>query len=100
VQNTGAVTNEEAFGTACDAYLECEASKDKVIHADFYQNEFNEVKSVCGFEPMAAQIVGWLKEKGIRVVLATNPLFPSVSKNSKKCSNPFWQFVELRLPNG
>ena len=57
VQNTGAVTNEEAFWTACDAYLGCEASKDKAIHADFYQNEFNEVKGVCGFEPMAAQIV-------------------------------------------
>ena len=41
VQNTGAVTNEEAFGTACDASLGCESSKDKAIHADFYQNEFD-----------------------------------------------------------
>ena len=83
VQNTGAVTNEEAFWTACDAYLGCEASKDKAIHTDFYQNEFNEVKGVCGFEPMAAQIVGWLKEKGIRVVLATNPLFPSIATENR-----------------
>ena len=83
VQNTGSVTNEEAFWTACDAYLGCEASKDKANHADFYQNEFNEVKGVCGFEPMAAQIVGWLKKKGIRVVLATNPLFPSIATENR-----------------
>lgn len=83
VQNSGTVTNEEAFWTACDAYLGCEASKDTAIHADFYRNEFNEVKGVCGFEPMAAQIVGWLKEKGIRMVLATNPLFPSVATENR-----------------
>jgi FMN phosphatase YigB (HAD superfamily) len=83
VQNTGAVTNEEAFWTACDAYLGCEASKDKEIHADFYQNEFNEVKAVCGFEPKAAQIVQSLKEKGTRVVLATNPLFPSIATENR-----------------
>lgn len=83
IQNTGEKTNEEAFWTACDAYLGCAASKDKAIHADFYQNEFNEVKASCGFEKKAAQIVSWLKEKGIRVVLATNPLFPSVATENR-----------------
>ena len=83
VQNTGIVTNEAAFWTACDAYLGCKASKDAAIHTDFYQKEFNEVKAVCGFEPMAAQIVRSLREKGIRVVLATNPLFPSVATENR-----------------
>ena len=83
VQNTGIVTNEEAFWIACDENLGCEASKDKAIHTDFYQNEFNEVKTVCGFEPMAAQIVHSLKEKGIRLVLATNQLFPSVATENR-----------------
>ena len=41
------------------------------------------MKGVCGFEPMAAQIVGWLKKKGIRVVLATNPLFPSIATENR-----------------
>lgn len=83
VKNTGIATNEEAFWVACDAYLGCEASKDAAIHADFYRNEFNEVKAVCGFEPMAAQIVHSFKEKGIRVVLATNPLFPAVATENR-----------------
>ena len=30
-----------------------------------------------------ALIVGWLKEKGIRVVLATNPLFPSIATENR-----------------
>ena len=83
VKNTGIATNEEAFWVACDAYLGCEASKDAAIHADFYRNEFNEVKAVCGFEPMAVQIVHSFKEKGIRVVLATNPLFPAVATENR-----------------
>ena len=41
------------------------------------------MKTVCGFEPMAKQIVDWLCEKGIRVVLATNPLFPSVATENR-----------------
>lgn len=83
VQNAGIVTNEEAFWHACDAYLGCAASKDAAIHTDFYQKEFNEVKAVCGFEPRAVQIVRLLKEKGIRLVLATNPLFPCVATENR-----------------
>ena len=83
VKNTGEQTNEEVFWSACNAYLGCEASKDKTIHTDFYQNEFNEVKASCGFAEKAAQIVSWLKGEGIRVVLATNPLFPSVATENR-----------------
>ena len=83
VKNTGEKTNEVAFWEAFDSYFGYPASKDTSVHQDFYQNEFNDVKAVCGFAPMAAQIVGWLKEKGFREVLATNPLFPSVATENR-----------------
>ena len=79
VMNNGKVTNKEAFWITCDAALGCEASKDADIHMEFYRNEFNQVQEVCGFEPMAAQIVHSLKDRGCRVVLATNPLFPAIA---------------------
>jgi len=82
-KNTGMKTNEAAFWEAFDKYFGYHASKDASVHQDFYHNEFNAVKDVCGFDPMAAQIVGWLKEKNIRVVLATNPLFPSVATKNR-----------------
>lgn len=83
VKNTGEKTNEAAFWDAFDEDFGYPASKDASVHQDFYQNEFNEVKAVCGFDPMAAQIVRSLKEKGIRVVLATNPLFPAIATENR-----------------
>jgi len=53
VMNNGKVTNKEAFWITCDAALGCKASKDADIHMEFYRNEFNQVREVCGFEPMA-----------------------------------------------
>lgn len=83
VMNGGKVTNKEAFWITCDAVLGCEASKDADIHMDFYRNEFNQVQIVCGFEPMAARIVNSLKDRGYRVVLATNPLFPAIATQNR-----------------
>ena len=83
VMNGGKVTNKEAFCITCDAVLGCEASKDADIHMDFYRNEFNQVQKVCGFEPMAARIVNSLKDRGYRVVLATNPLFPAIATQNR-----------------
>ena len=83
VMNDGTVTNKEAFWSTCDATLGCEASKDADIHMDFYRNEFNQVQEVCGFEPMAVQIVHSLKDRGYRVVLATNPLFPAIATQNR-----------------
>lgn len=83
VMNDGKVTNKEAFWIACDATLGCEASKDADIHMEFYRNEFNRVQEVCGFEPMAAQIAQSLKDRGYRMVLATNPLFPAIATQNR-----------------
>ena len=35
------------------------------------------MKASCGFDPAAAETVGKLKARGIRVALATNPIFPA-----------------------
>ena len=83
VMNEGKVTNKDAFWIACDATLGCEASKDADIHMEFYRNEFNQVQDVCGFEPMATQIVHSLKDRDYRVVLATNPLFPAIATQNR-----------------
>ena len=50
---------------------------------EFYRCEFQQVKAVCGYAPEAAVIVRDLKARGLRVVLATNPLFPAVATESR-----------------
>ena len=82
-KNDGSRTNEEAFWAVfCGAFGE-EARRDLPLFEEFYRNEFQAVRESCGFTPEAAPLVRSLKEKGIRVVLATNPLFPAVATHSR-----------------
>ena len=50
---------------------------------EFYATAFQKIKDVCGFAPEASKVVKQLKEKGFRVALATNPLFPVVATESR-----------------
>ena len=81
--NDGSCTNEEAFWNAFTGILGEKVREDIPIFDDFYRNEFQEVKNICGFLPEAAKTVRTLKEKGYRVALATTPMFPSVATESR-----------------
>ena len=37
------------------------------------------MQEVCGYHPMAAETIAKLRQAGIRVALATNPIFPSIA---------------------
>ena len=60
-----------------------QALLDKPLFDDFYANEFQNARMFCGYNPEAAEAVRWIKEQGIRIALATNPLFPSVATESR-----------------
>lgn len=83
VKNTGEVNNEEAFWRTFDAIYGEGVRKDIPIFEDYYRNEFQQVQQVCGLNPQAAQVICYVKEKGLRTVLATNPLFPVVATESR-----------------
>ena len=83
VKNTGEVNNEEAFWRTFDAIYGEGVRKDIPIFEDYYRNEFQQVQQVCGFNPRAAEVICYVKEKGLRTVLATNPLFPVVATESR-----------------
>jgi len=76
VKNDGSRTNEEAFWKKFTEIYGEERLADKPMFEEFYENEFDEVKAVCGFDLKAAEIVALVKAKGMKAVLATNPLFP------------------------
>lgn len=83
VKNDGGVTNEEAFWNKfAETYGE-KVYGEKEIFEDFYRNEFQEVRKVCGFNEKAAETVRRLREMGLRVALATNPLFPKIATESR-----------------
>lgn len=81
--NDGSNTNEVAFWNAFTGILGDKVREDMPIFDDFYRNEFQDVKNICGFLPEAATTVRKLKEMGYRVALATTPMFPSIATESR-----------------
>ena len=83
VKNNGTVTNEEAFWKKFSEIFGEKSLEDKPVFDEFYRVEFEGVKSDCGFNPDAAKAVKRLKERGFRLILATNPIFPAVATESR-----------------
>jgi len=76
IKNTGEVTNEEVFWQAFDSFTGKEHSSFVPAFNDYYDRVFIQAKQGCGFTPYAKEIIDLLKEKKIRCILATNPIFP------------------------
>ena len=76
VSNNGTKTNKQAFWDAMISVYGKAILKDEKLFDDFYENEFDKVRSVCGYNPQAKEVVRNLKNAGYKVALATNPLFP------------------------
>lgn len=83
VKNDGSCTNEEAFWNTFSALLGEHVRQDEPVFAEFYHNEFQQVKAVCGYDERAAKIVRSLKARGFQTALATNPIFPSIATQSR-----------------
>ena len=83
VKNNGQISNEELFWQVFNGVMGKDCRADEPIFLDYYHNEFQLVKEVCGFAPKAAQVIDVLKAAGKQVVLATNPLFPAIATQSR-----------------
>ncbi|MBQ7902816.1 MAG: HAD family hydrolase [Oscillospiraceae bacterium] len=83
VKNDGSRTNEQLWWDVYCSVMGQTGREDENIFLDFYTNEFQSVADVCGYDKMAAEIIALVKEKGLRPVLATNPLFPQIATASR-----------------
>lgn len=83
VMNDGSTRNDEAFWNTFSAIFGRDTRVDEPVFEEFYHNEFQAVSKVCGCDPRAAEAIREIKAMGYRVVLATNPLFPSIATYSR-----------------
>lgn len=83
VKNDGTQTNEEVFWACFNQIMGRDVRADEALFNEYYENEFQEVRHDCGFHPKAAEVIQILHDKGIRTVLATNPLFPPIATYSR-----------------
>ena len=83
VRNDGTQTNEAVFW---DVFSKLYGEKTQIVQSlldAFYAEDFPKISGSCGHNPLAAQTVHGLKEKGYRVILATNPIFPAVATHER-----------------
>ena len=83
IKNTGEKTNEDVFWYVLEKTYGEAIQNDRHIFDEFYATDFQKIKDICGFAPRAAELIQNSKEKGYRVALATNPLFPKVATESR-----------------
>lgn len=83
IKNNGEITNEQAFWNTFKSIYGEECLKDTPYFDKFYEENFDDIKQFCGFNPKSAETVKALKAKGIRVILATNPIFPRIATEKR-----------------
>lgn len=83
IRNDGSCTNEQKFWTAFQRFFGADVRKDEEIFNEFYREEFQLVRHDCGFAPLAAEVIRTVRDLGLRVILATNPLFPPIATQSR-----------------
>ena len=83
VRNDGSRSNEQVFWDFFTGVFGEKALADMPAFDDYYRNEFQGAKAACGYTELAKTAVEACKALGLRVVLATNPLFPAVATHSR-----------------
>jgi HAD superfamily hydrolase (TIGR01549 family) len=70
------LTNQEAFAAAFFPALGYERATLEPLFEQFYATEFPKLRSLTHQLPEARLLVEWAFERGLQVVIATNPFFP------------------------
>ena len=79
MKNDGGRNNDQVFW---EKFLETygeDFNKDRANLDAYYDNEFLKVQDVCGFNPLSKKTVDRIKKAGMRVALATQPIFPEIA---------------------
>ena len=79
VLNDGKRTNEEVFKEGFNQVTGKDVNKDEDIVNDFYNNEYKESFPALDKDEDALKALIEAKNKGLKVILASNPLFPRIA---------------------
>jgi len=76
IANDGSVSNESCFWKVFEEELSITKEYLEAVMAEFYENDFVLLEAFVERTENAAKCISVLKEKGYRLIIATNPLFP------------------------
>ncbi|MBQ8368440.1 MAG: HAD family hydrolase [Clostridia bacterium] len=81
--NDGGAANETRFWDRFAEILGEDVREQEKNLEDFYRNEFIAAKQACGFSSKAEEAAELVRAKGMKCVLATNPIFPMVATETR-----------------
>ncbi|AZK44152.1 MULTISPECIES: HAD family hydrolase [Erysipelothrix] len=93
IQNTDIFkTNEQVFYDCFETLVgtEIKTQIDAILD-DYYEHEYDIVETVTSISKPMVDAVYYLREKGYKVILATNPLFPKLATDKRI----WWSGLEL-----
>lgn len=82
IKNDGSKLNSEVFWEVFSSMNEGKPDA-KALCDEFYTNEFNKAKCIVKYDVDRKPLIEKLRAKGLKVVLATNPLFPADGMNTR-----------------
>lgn len=83
VKNNGTQTNEQLFWKEFAALFGDKVYSDVDKFNEFYETDFDKLKSYCEYNEQAKKAIRALKEKGYTLVLASNPVFPMEAQKKR-----------------
>ena len=83
MKTDGSLRNDELFWKVFQGIVGAFGDEHFAAVDDFYANEFQCVREVCGFSPCAAKVIAAVKAKGLIPVLATNFLNDTAATESR-----------------
>ncbi len=82
-ENDGSITNEKRFWQSFALFMGQDILRLAPEFDKFYMHEFNNAKQMVGFTPLAHTCTQLLKDKGYRLIAATNPIFPASATQNR-----------------
>lgn len=79
VENNGEATNEEVFFQNFLPMVDMPREEVFTLFENFYIKEFPKLKEFAGSSPVVQQILERTLDRNLKIVLATNPLFPLIA---------------------
>ena len=83
IKKDGRATNDKVFWKVFEGRFGDRVYEDIEKFDEYYRTDFIAAKEACGCNPKVAQLVSNLKQRGLRLVVATNPLFPLVAQQAR-----------------
>lgn len=83
LKNDGKNTNEQVFWDKLVCVYGESVLKEKPVFESFYKTDFLYLKEFSRTNPEAKKLITLLKAMGIRVILATNPVFPIIATHAR-----------------